>query len=126
MTDAPTSGERLLDIRDLAVEFRVPGGAVPAVKSVSLHLDRGETLALVGESGSGKSVTALSVLQLLPYPSARHPKGSIRYRGQELLGAPEKVLRADHGAGRHHPGPDPGADAEPAAPLRHGTAADHP
>jgi microcin C transport system ATP-binding protein len=97
MTDAPTSGERLLDIRDLAVEFRVPGGAVPAVKSVSLHLDRGETLALVGESGSGKSVTALSVLQLLPYPSARHPKGSIRYRGQELLGAPEKVLREVRG-----------------------------
>jgi microcin C transport system ATP-binding protein len=97
MTQTPTSGERLLDIRDLAVEFRVPGGAVPAVKGVSLHLDRGETLALVGESGSGKSVTALSVLQLLPYPSARHPKGSIRYGGQELLGAPEKVLREVRG-----------------------------
>jgi oligopeptide/dipeptide ABC transporter ATP-binding protein len=97
MNDTPAQGERLLDIRDLAVEFRVPGGAVPAVKGVSLHLDRGETLALVGESGSGKSVTALSVLQLLPYPSARHPKGSIRYRGQELLGAPEKVLREVRG-----------------------------
>ncbi|WP_026870922.1 ABC transporter ATP-binding protein [Inquilinus limosus] len=97
MTQTPTSGERLLEIRDLAVEFRIPGGAVPAVKGVSLHLDRGETLALVGESGSGKSVTALSVLQLLPYPSARHPKGSIRYRGQELLGAPEKVLREVRG-----------------------------
>jgi microcin C transport system ATP-binding protein len=97
MTETPTSGERLLEIRDLAVEFRVPGGAVPAVQGVSLHLDRGETLALVGESGSGKSVTALSVLQLLPYPSARHPKGSIRYRGQELLGAPEKVLREVRG-----------------------------
>ncbi|MGF6230360.1 microcin C transport system ATP-binding protein [Inquilinus ginsengisoli] len=97
MNDTPAQGERLLEIRDLAVEFRVPGGAVPAVKGVSLHLDRGETLALVGESGSGKSVTALSVLQLLPYPSARHPKGSIRYRGQELLGAPEKVLREVRG-----------------------------
>ncbi|MGK9235523.1 ABC transporter ATP-binding protein [Inquilinus limosus] len=97
MTQTPTSGERLLEIRDLAVEFRIPGGAVPAVKGVSLHLDRGETLALVGESGSGKSVTALSVLQLLPYPSARHSKGSIRYRGQELLGAPEKVLREVRG-----------------------------
>jgi microcin C transport system ATP-binding protein len=102
MTDAitsgrPTPGERLLEIQDLAVEFQVPGGAVPAVRGVSLHLDRGETLALVGESGSGKSVTALSVLQLLPYPSARHPRGSIRYRGQELLGAPEKVLRTVRG-----------------------------
>ncbi|MDR6288686.1 microcin C transport system ATP-binding protein [Inquilinus ginsengisoli] len=102
MTDAITSGrpmpgERLLEISDLAVEFQVPGGAVPAVRGVSLHLDRGETLALVGESGSGKSVTALSVLQLLPYPSARHPRGSIRYRGQELLGAPEKVLRTVRG-----------------------------
>jgi microcin C transport system ATP-binding protein len=97
MNDTPAQGERLLEIRDLAVEFRVPGGAVPAVQGVSLHLDRGETLALVGESGSGKSVTALSVLQLLPYPSARHPKGSIRYRGQELLGAPEKVLREVRG-----------------------------
>ncbi|OWJ64320.1 ABC transporter ATP-binding protein [Inquilinus limosus] len=97
MTQIPTSGERLLEIRDLAVEFRVPGGAVPAVKGVSLHLDRGETLALVGESGSGKSVTALSVLQLLPYPSARHPKGSIRYRGKELLGATETVLREVRG-----------------------------
>jgi len=97
MTDTPASGERLIEIRDLAVEFRVPGGAVPAVKGVSLHLDRGETLALVGESGSGKSVTALSVLQLLPYPSARHPSGSIRYRGRELLGAPEKVLREVRG-----------------------------
>ena len=97
MTDSTAPGERLLEIRDLAVEFRVPGGAVPAVKGVSLHLDRGETLALVGESGSGKSVTALSVLQLLPYPSARHPKGSIRYRGQELLGAPEKTLREVRG-----------------------------
>jgi microcin C transport system ATP-binding protein len=97
MTDITIPGERLLEIRDLAVEFQVPGGAVPAVKGVSLHLDRGETLALVGESGSGKSVTALSVLQLLPYPSARHPRGSIRYRGKELLGAPEKVLREVRG-----------------------------
>ena len=59
----------VLDIKDLAVTFR----GVPAVNSVSFHIDKGETLALVGESGSGKSVTALSVLQLLPYPVASHP-----------------------------------------------------
>jgi microcin C transport system ATP-binding protein len=64
---------------------------------VSLDIDKGETVGLVGESGSGKSVTALSILQLLPYPLARHPGGSIRFRGQELLGASEAVLRRVRG-----------------------------
>ena len=84
----------LLEIRDLAVSF----GALPAVKRISMTLNRGETLALVGESGSGKSVTALSILQLLPYPHARHPGGSIRLRGQELLGAPPERMREIRGA----------------------------
>ena len=68
---------------------------VEAVKGVSFTLDRGETLALVGESGSGKSVTALSVLQLLPYPVAAHgPESSIRFAGEELVGAaPERLRR---------------------------------
>ena len=88
---------RLLEIRDLAVSFDTPTGEVRAVRGVSLHIDAGETVALVGESGSGKSVTALSILQLLPYPSARHPGGSIRFRGQELLGAAEPVLRRVRG-----------------------------
>jgi len=87
----------LLAIRDLAVSFDTPGGEVRAVRGVSLDIDAGETLALVGESGSGKSVTALSILQLLPYPPARHPSGSIRFRGQELLGAAEPVLRRVRG-----------------------------
>ena len=56
---------------------------------VSFDIDKGETLALVGESGSGKSVTALSILQLLPYPMASHPIGSILFDGQELCGAPD-------------------------------------
>src|SRR4029077_3084175 len=66
-----------------------------AVKGLSLSLDRGETLALVGESGSGKSVTALSILQLLPYPLAAHGAGSsIRFAGEELVGAsPERLRR---------------------------------
>ena len=55
-------------------------------RSASLHIERGETVALVGESGSGKSVTALSVLQLLPYPRASHPHGSVCFDGEELLG----------------------------------------
>jgi microcin C transport system ATP-binding protein len=89
--------ETLLQVRDLSVSFHGPGGVVEAVRSVSFDIDRGETMALVGESGSGKSVTALSILQLLPYPLARHPGGSIRFQGQELLGAREPVLRRVRG-----------------------------
>ena len=77
----------LLEVRDLSVTFGAGRDAVAAVRGVSFDIARGETLALVGESGSGKSVTALSVLQLLPYPNARHPTGSIRFQGRELVGA---------------------------------------
>jgi ABC-type microcin C transport system duplicated ATPase subunit YejF/ABC-type microcin C transport system permease subunit YejE len=87
----------LLQVDDLSVSFDVPGGIVEAVRHVSFSIDRGGTLAIVGESGSGKSVTALSILQLLPYPKARHPSGSIRFRGEELLGAPNEVLRRIRG-----------------------------
>ncbi len=82
----------LLEVRDLSVTFGKGPTAVAAVKGVSFDIARGETLALVGESGSGKSVTALSVLQLLPYPTARHPTGSIRFQGTELVGAPSREL----------------------------------
>jgi microcin C transport system ATP-binding protein len=90
----------LLEVRDLGVSFSGWRGAAPvhAVKGVSFSLDRGETLALVGESGSGKSVTALSILQLLPYPAASHtPESSIRFAGEELVGAPEGRLREVRG-----------------------------
>jgi microcin C transport system ATP-binding protein len=83
----------LLSVRDLHVSFGRGPREVKAVRGVSFEIDKGETVALVGESGSGKSVTALSVLQLLPYPLAHHPKGSITFRGQELIGAPESRLR---------------------------------
>ena len=92
MTDEP-----LLSVRDLSARFDAPDGAVDAVKGVSFDIAAGETLALVGESGSGKSVTALSVLQLLPYPMASHPTGSIRFKGQELVGATEQTLRGVRG-----------------------------
>ena len=82
----------LLQVDDLSVSFAMPGGDVEAVRHVSFSLDAGETLAIVGESGSGKSVTALSLLQLLPYPKARHPSGSIRFKGEQLLGAPGAVM----------------------------------
>ena len=86
------NGKSLLEVENLGVSFRADGGDLAAVRGASLSVDRGETVALVGESGSGKSVTALSVLQLLPYPHASHPHGSIRYRGRELVGASKPVL----------------------------------
>ena len=87
----------LLDVQNLAVSFGRGAAEVVAVRGVSFTLNKGETLALVGESGSGKSVTALSLLQLLPYPRAWHPSGSIRLAGEELIGAPERVLRRVRG-----------------------------
>jgi microcin C transport system ATP-binding protein len=90
----------LLEIRDLSVSFAGWRGAPPveAVRRVSFTLDRGETLALVGESGSGKTVTALSVLQLLPYPAAAHtPESSIRFGGEEMVGAAPARLREMRG-----------------------------
>jgi microcin C transport system ATP-binding protein len=89
--------ELLLEVDDLSASFDTPGGTVEAVKGASFGIRRGETLALVGESGSGKSVTALSLLQLLPYPRARHPSGSIRFLGQELMGASPRTLRSIRG-----------------------------
>ncbi|CAO3418071.1 ABC transporter ATP-binding protein [Azospirillum doebereinerae] len=87
----------LLSVRGLQVEFRSAHGAMRAVKGVSFDISKGETVALVGESGSGKSVTALSILQLLPYPMAHHPAGSIRFGETELIRAEEKTLREVRG-----------------------------
>ena len=80
--------ERILEVEDLAIAFHDR----TVVTDVSFHIDRGETVALVGESGSGKSVTALSVMQLLPYPQASHPAGSVRVDGEEMIGASKADL----------------------------------
>ena len=96
-TTTPAGRAPLLHVSDLHVDFRVPGGTVQAVRGVSFGIGQGESVALVGESGSGKSVTALSVLQLLPYPLASHPHGSIRFKEAELVGAPEATLQAIRG-----------------------------
>ena len=68
---------KLLEINDLSVSFGRGIEEVQAVRGISFNIDRGETIALVGESGSGKSVSALSVMQLLPYPLAHHPKDQV-------------------------------------------------
>ena len=83
----------LLDVKDLSVAFRQGENEVLAVDRISFDIKKGETVALVGESGSGKSVTALSVIKLLPYPAARHPSGAIHFKGQELMKLSERDIR---------------------------------
>jgi microcin C transport system ATP-binding protein len=87
----------LLVINGLGVDFINAERRVTAVKDVSLRLGKGETLALVGESGSGKSITALSILQLLPYAVGCEMTGSIRFAGREMIGAPEREMERIRG-----------------------------
>ena len=87
----------LLEVRDLSVAFGQGERATLAVDRISYTMRRGECVALVGESGSGKSVSALSILKLLPYPSASHPSGTIRFKGQDLLTASEREMRGIRG-----------------------------
>lgn len=90
--------ENFLEINNLSVTFKTPGGDFAAVKNLNFSLNKGETLAIVGESGSGKSVSALSIMQLLPYPLARHAEGSsIRLNGEELVGKPDSFMRKIRG-----------------------------
>ncbi len=83
----------LLSVRDLSVAFHQGGKETLAVDRVSFDIGPGEVVALVGESGSGKSVSANSVLRLLPYPAASHPSGEILFEGRDLLKLPEAELR---------------------------------
>src|SRR6201994_2795056 len=87
----------LLDVRDLSVAFHQPSGVSVAVDRISFEIKRGECVALVGESGSGKSVSALSILKLLPYPTATHPSGSIHFKGRELIDLSEREIRSIRG-----------------------------
>jgi microcin C transport system ATP-binding protein len=89
--------EKLLSVKDLSVAFRQGERQMLAVDRISFDIGKGETVALVGESGSGKSVTALSVMKLLPYPAASHPSGSIHFEGQDLLRLSERQIRSVRG-----------------------------
>ncbi|MEQ8389242.1 MAG: ABC transporter ATP-binding protein [Alphaproteobacteria bacterium] len=96
MTASPE--ETLVRVENLSVAFSLGRDETAlAVRGVDFDIRRGETLALVGESGSGKTVTALSLLQLLPYPAASHPSGRIRFEGEDLLGASAETLRRVRG-----------------------------
>jgi len=88
----------LLEITDLQTEFRTSGGTVQAVRGVSFQVERGETVGIVGESGSGKSVTALSLMGLIPNPPGRIVGGSVRLDGEELVGRAEKEMQKVRGA----------------------------
>ncbi|MBB3396564.1 ABC transporter ATP-binding protein [Rhizobium sp. BK060] len=94
MSDA---AETLLSVRELSVAFHQGGDTSLAVDHISFDIRKGEVVALVGESGSGKSVSANSILRLLPYPSASHPSGEILFKGKDLLKASDKALRAVRG-----------------------------
>jgi oligopeptide/dipeptide ABC transporter ATP-binding protein len=87
----------LLELRDLHVEFSTYGGVVKAVRGVSLEVERGKTLAVVGESGCGKSVTFQAAMGLIPTPPGRVTRGSVRFDGQELVGAPVEALNRVRG-----------------------------
>jgi microcin C transport system ATP-binding protein len=90
--------ESLLQIKNLIVDFQSSGADFRAVNDVSFNIEKGKTVALVGESGSGKSVTALSIMQLLPYPAASHPDGgSILFEGEQLIGQGEGYMRTIRG-----------------------------
>jgi microcin C transport system ATP-binding protein len=89
----------LLEVRDLSVAFAQGGRRQTVVDRVSFKLERGQALALVGESGSGKSVTAQSIVRLLPYPAASHPTGEVFFKGRDVLEMTDADLREMRGAG---------------------------
>ncbi|MDA0782373.1 MAG: ABC transporter ATP-binding protein [Rickettsiales bacterium] len=89
--------EPLLQVENLSISFKGNGKDIEAVRGVSFDLDKGQLLSIVGQSGSGKSITALSIMQLLPYPTAYHPSGRILFEGNDLMGLPDSKLRGIRG-----------------------------
>ncbi len=91
------SKKPLISVENLSVDFRGGGKLTHAVRNVSFDIGEAETVALVGESGSGKTVTALSILKLLPYPAASHPSGRILFKGENLMAMAPSALRKIRG-----------------------------
>jgi microcin C transport system ATP-binding protein len=118
MTMTKTNVTPLISVDDLSVDFRGGGKVTHAVRNVSFDIGDAETVALVGESGSGKTVTALSILKLLPYPSASHPSGKIRFKGEDMLTLPSNLPGADdvaQPAAHHRAASGRGAEDSPRA-----------
>ena len=115
-TERVAAGTQLLQVRDVAVEFRTVDGTVHAVEGVDLDLAAGETLAIVGESGSGKSTTAMAVIGLLP-GNGQVTKGSILFEGEDLVGAPESVMRGIRGGSIGLVPQDPMSNLNPVAKI---------
>jgi oligopeptide transport system ATP-binding protein len=90
--------EKLLEVKDLKVSFQTFFGEVEAVRGVSFHVNKGETVALVGESGCGKSVTASSIMQLLPMPPAFYKDGQILFNGEDIVKKTEKEMQSIRGS----------------------------
>lgn len=91
-------GERLVEIRELKTHFATEEGLVPALDGVTFHIDQGETLGVVGESGCGKSVTANSIMQLLPMPPAFYKGGEILFQGEDIVKKSEKEMQKIRGS----------------------------
>src|SRR6185503_13083568 len=103
--------ERLLEVKGLKTHFFTDEGVVRAVDGIDLYINKGETLGIVGESGSGKSVTALSLMRLIPTPPGRIVEGTINYNGKNLLELPPPQMRKIRGPARRR-------EAKPAARAR--------
>lgn len=87
----------LLEVKDLAISFKTHGGEVKAIRGVSFHVDKGETLAIVGESGSGKSVTSQAIMKLIPQPHGQYKHGQIIFNGEEIISKNESQMRKIRG-----------------------------
>jgi peptide/nickel transport system ATP-binding protein len=115
-TERIAAGTPLLQVRDVAVEFRTVDGTVKAVEAVDLDLAAGETLAIVGESGSGKSTTAMAVIGLLP-GNGRVTQGSILFEGENLVDASENTMRGIRGGSIGLVPQDPMSNLNPVAKI---------
>jgi peptide/nickel transport system ATP-binding protein len=115
-SEHPAAGTPLLQVRDMAVDFRTVDGVVHAVEGVDLDLAAGETLAIVGESGSGKSTSAMAVIGLLP-GNGTVTRGSILFEGENLVGAPESVMRQVRGRSIGLVPQDPMSNLNPVAKI---------
>ncbi|MDP7262564.1 MAG: ATP-binding cassette domain-containing protein, partial [Dehalococcoidia bacterium] len=98
-TNSTTNSSSLLQVRDLRTSFRTPEGNIAAVNGISFDINHGETLGLVGESGCGKSVTALSIMRLVPNPPGVIESGEVLFEGADLLKIPAKEMQLIRGAG---------------------------